>query len=478
MLDAKFIKILTMVLTLSAGVLALFLIKCDFGTEPNYLDITPRNAINFMEEKPNANPTKDNLYLNGSFPPQVNIKKLSDLPSLDPNYPPLSRQNKALLFDRLTLAFDFTYNKDFSDPRNFSDDFMAYYLRQELQALLDMYVATQKGRYLGKAKQLVFQAISDAKTNPRIMYYHGQNRGSWPCFLLESVLKDTGGHNQLNDFQGAAGFMMVAVALKQNNQPGWREIADFVEKFIIEKWLYFNPEIKQNSFLGPESNTYLLAVLDGARDKREHFTTICLDLHKLGYTKLPYEKWAKFFIKMYLGEKKNTQQSFFDPTIPPRLQPKDWGVIPENSSGGYVWYWKSREPVIQDTSHANRTVWLACEVYSENLLDANALNRFVNTFKKQIWAPDKNTFHFNNFIDGNDPPIRENAPGFKGNVWFGWHRLAAYDTDLRNLFISLAYELTKGGQNIPPSQNKTMKNAPICFYAWAARLLAENDIHE
>jgi hypothetical protein len=32
--------------------------------------------------------------------------------------------------------------------------------------------------------------------------------------------------------------------------------------------------------------------------------------------------------------------------------------------------------------------------------------------------------------------------------------------------------LTNGGPNMPSSQNKTMANAPLCFYAWAARLLA------
>jgi hypothetical protein len=57
-------------------------------------------------------------------------------------------------------------------------------------------------------------------------------------------------------------------------------------------------------------------------------------------------------------------------------------------------------------------------------------------------------------------------------MWFGWHRLAAYDDDLMTLFISLAYDLTNGGPNMPLSQNKTMEEAPLCFYAWAARLLA------
>jgi hypothetical protein len=46
---------------------------------------------------------------------------------------------------------------------------------------------------------------------------------------------------------------------------------------------------------------------------------------------------------------------------------------------------------------------------------------------------------------------------------------------LKDLFISLAYDLTNGGPNIPKgAQNKAMEEAPLCFYAWAARLLSAN----
>ena len=65
------------------------------------------------------------------------------------------------------------------------------------------------------------------------------------------------------------------------------------------------------------------------------------------------------------------------------------------------------------------------------------------------------------------------GPGLKGNIWFGWHRLAAYDDTLKDLYISIAYDLTNGGPNVI-GQNKAMKEAQLCFFAWAARLLAEN----
>jgi len=45
--------------------------------------------------------------------------------------------------------------------------------------------------------------------------------------------------------------------------------------------------------------------------------------------------------------------------------------------------------------------------------------------------------------------------------------------DLEDLFLSIAYDLTDGGPNLPRgAQNKTMQDAPLCLEAWAARLLS------
>jgi hypothetical protein len=106
------------------------------------------------------------------------------------------------------------------------------------------------------------------------------------------------------------------------------------------------------------------------------------------------------------------------------------------------------------------------------------LNNLIVSFKKNIWATQKGPFYFNNFIDGTDPAYGEGmGPGRKGNVWFGWHRLAAYDNNLRDLFISIAYDLTNGGPNVM-GQNKGMTEAPLCLIAWAARLTStQNNEH-
>jgi len=324
--------------------------------------------------------------------------------------------------------------------------------------------------------------MADAKSNQRPLLRHNRPRGTWPCFFLKKAENQTGGHNQLCDFQGAAGFLMVADALNQAGQDGWKDIADFVEKNIVEKWLFYAPSIKPEHFQGPRSKTYLLAVLNTARDIREHFAVICMDLDKLGYRKYPYRQWAECLTNLYVGFRSDLHQS------PPkawglgRQSPSDWGVLPRKSTGGYVWYfipdWRRKgKTAVLDTAHANRTVWLAARAYNEGLIDKAGLEMFMKTFKKQIWKPEKNLFYFANFVDGsdvayNDPKHGKLAPGYKGHVWFGWHRLAAYDNVVKDLFLSLAYDLTNGGPNMPSSQNKTMANAPLCFYAWAARLLA------
>jgi len=408
------------------------------------------------------------------------------LPKLKPDISPLARENEPLLFKRFVAAFDKQYaihtlnNKQ----RNLAEGYTVYFLRQELQALVDMWRATGKLTYLQQAKKQIVKAIADASSSPRPLLLHNKPRGNWPCFLLKSVEKQTGGHNQICDFQGAAGFLLVATALKEADQDGWQEIADFVEKSIVEKWLLYRPSVRLGHLKGPESNKYLLVVLDLARDKREHFTTICMDLHKLGYNKYPYEKWAKFLTKLYVGERPSLDADAPDSDKLGQLKPEDWGLLPRKSSGGYVWHfipdWKQKQKIaVLDTAHANRTVWLATKAYSEGLVDKAIVDGFAKTLKKQIWKPQKSPFYFANFIDGNDAPYNDSKygelpPGFKGHVWFGWHRLAAYDDDLKELFLSLAYDLTNGGPNMPASQNKTMANAPLCFYAWGARLLADN----
>ncbi|KPL21620.1 MAG: hypothetical protein AMJ75_09625 [Phycisphaerae bacterium SM1_79] len=406
------------------------------------------------------------------------------LPELKSQASPLDEVNRHLLFKRLVAAFDRQYATHVRKNKfkNLSEELAVYYLRQELQALIDMWRATGKLSYLEQANNRVIKAIADAKSNQRPLLRNNRPRGTWPCFFLKESEEKTGGHNQICDFQGAAGFLMVADALKQAGLDGWKDIADFVEKNIIEKWLFYEPFIKPEDFQGPRSKIYLLGVLNTARDIREHFAVICMDLYKLGYSKYPYRQWAECLTNLYISSRSDLRQS------PPkawelgRHAPSDWGILPRESTGGYVWYfipdWRRKgKTAVLDTAHANRTVWLAARAYHQGLIDKAGLDMFIKTFKKQTWKPQKNPFYFVNFVDGSDiayvdPKHGVLPPGYKGHVWFGWHRLAAYDDAVKDLFVSLAYDLTNGGPNMPMSQNKTMENAPLCFYAWAARLLA------
>jgi hypothetical protein len=406
------------------------------------------------------------------------------LPELKSQASPLDEVNRPLLLKRLIAAFDREYATHVrkNKSKNLSDDMAVYYLRQELQALIDMWRATGKSAYLEQAHNRVVKAITDAKANQRPLLRRNLPRGTWPCFFLKAAERQNGGHSQLCDFQGAAGFLMVADALRQIGLDDWKNIADFVEQNIVEKWLFYSPSIKPEDFHSSRSNIYLLDVLNTARDVREHFAVICMDLNKLGYNKYPYQQWAECLTSLYIGYRSNSRQSPPEALGLGRQAPRDWGVLPQRSTGGYVWYfipdWRRKgKTAVLDTAHANRTVWLATRAYHDGLIDKNSLDGFIKTFKKQIWKPQKNPFYFANFVDGsdiayNDPKHGILPPGYKGHVWFGWHRLAAYEDAVKNLFVSLAYDLTNGGPNMPLSQNKTMENAPLCFYAWAARLLA------
>jgi len=233
------------------------------------------------------------------------------LPELNSQASPLDKINRDLLLKRLIAAFDRKYAAHIqkNKSKNLSEDMAVYYLRQELQALIDIWRATGKSSYLEQANNLVIRAMTDAKSNQRPLLLHNRTRGTWPCFFLKSAESQTGGHNQLCDFQGSAGFLMVADALKQAGLNGWKDIADFVEKDIVEKWFFYTPEVKPEHFQGNKSEIYLLSVLNIARDIREHFAVICMDLNKLGYQKYPYQQWARFLTNLYIGARSDLLQS-------------------------------------------------------------------------------------------------------------------------------------------------------------------------
>jgi hypothetical protein len=401
------------------------------------------------------------------------------LPALNPAFSPVAPENQPLLLNRLIMAFtrDYAAYSLRNQDRPLNDGMTVYYLQRELQALTDMWWATGSRSYLDQATSRTLRAIKEAVVNPRLLVWHGEPRGEWPCFYLETVLAETGGHNQLCDFQGSVGFLMVARVLQQLGRPEWKDIADFVERDVVEKWLYYHPSITPEQLKGRRSNKYLLTVLNSGRDVREHFACICLDLQALGYRTYPYADWANMLIDLYL-----TPRYDADEPAPHREElaervPGDWGLF-DRTVDGYVWlsvpsYDPNSPTDSMDTSHANRTAWLASRACSEALISKSTILNLANTFRFQIWAPDKGPFYFNNYVDGYDGDLHGLAAGRGGNVWFGWHRLAAFDADLRNLFLSLAYDLTNGGPNLPAgAQNKTMQEAPLCLEAWAARLLS------
>ena len=67
-----------------------------------------------------------------------------DLPALDDSISPLDPNNHTLLFKRLVAAFDQAYARHLkvNAQKSLADDLAFYYLRQELQALIDMWRAT------------------------------------------------------------------------------------------------------------------------------------------------------------------------------------------------------------------------------------------------------------------------------------------------------------------------------------------------
>lgn len=401
------------------------------------------------------------------------------IPVLDPTISPLDPANRDLLFKRLVATFDYKYEiyRLKNSDKNLAYGYTIYSMRQELQALIDMWRATDNPAYLEQAKKLVFKAMADAKSNPRILLWAGGlERGTWPCFLVESQILGTGGHSILHDIQGAAGFMMVASVLKQANMDGWKDISDFVEHNIIEKWLYDNPNLTFEQLTGTQSKTYLLGVLqlNRGRDVREHFAGVCLDLSELGYQKYPYRDWSQLLFDIYLTEKISLNEPYPDALYRSKV-PTDWGLY-HQEDGTLIWSWGLSDLVnygTLDTSHANRTSWAVCQAFEKGMLPKKiTLNNLIVSFKKNIWAAQKGPFYFNNSIDGTDnPTVGGMGPGRAGNVWLGWHRLAAYDESLKELFVSLGYDLTNGGPNVI-GQNKGIEEAPLCLIAWAARLLS------
>lgn len=402
------------------------------------------------------------------------------VPTLDPSFSPLAVENRPLLYDRLIADFtiDSIDHRTRSQDRKLSDGMTIYYVQRELQAFIDLWRATGYDAYLDQATSLALQAINEATANPRPLIWHEQWRGDWPCFYLDTVEAETGGHNQLCDFQGSAGFLSVARVLHQINRPEWSTIADFVERDIVEKWLYYKPSVTEAHLTGPRTNEYLLAILNSGRDAREHFACICLDLHRLGYSSYPYWDWANLLVDLYLTPRYDVNDPAPHQTELPGRIPADWGLFVHTERDGSVWYSvpnydPNSTSDVMDTSHANRTIWLGTRACCEGMIPKSTVLSLANTLLYRIWAPEKGPFYFTNYVDGSDGELGGLTGGRAGNLWFGWHRLAAFDESLEDLFVSMAYDLTNGGPNLPSgAQNKTMPEAPLCLKAWAARLLS------
>jgi hypothetical protein len=401
------------------------------------------------------------------------------LPVLNPAFSPLAGENRPLLFERLVAAFSTDYAAYSLQHQNriLNDGMTVYYLQRELQALVDMWRATGDARYLDQATNLTLRAMKEATVNPVMLIWHGEPRDERPCFYLASVVAETGGHNQLCDFQGSVGFLMVARVLQQLERPEGKDIADFVARDVVEKWLYYRPAMTAGQLRGPQSNRYLLTALNTGRDVREHFACICLDLQALGYRDYPYGDWARMLIDLYLTPRLDIYDlAPHQEELAGRI-PGDWGLL-DRAADGYLWlsvptYDPNSPTDALDTSHANRTAWLTARACSEGLISKSTILGLANTFRFQIWAPEKGPFYFNNYVNGYDGTLNGLEAGRGGNIWFGWHRLAAFDEGLADLFLSIAYDLTNGGPNLPAgAQNKTMQEAPLCLEAWAARLLS------
>lgn len=394
--------------------------------------------------------------------------------------PKTALAENAVLLEPLLAAFGETYLVRMAEDegRRLNEGMTVYFLRRELQALVDMWRATENFAYLQYAKTLVLQAMDQATAHPKPLIWHGEDRGNWPCFCLESVAAETGGHNQLCDFQGSVGFLLVARALSEVDDPSADGIACFVETEIVEKWLYYRPSVTSEQLRSTDSFNAVLAGLNRGRDSREHFACICLDLYELGYRTYAYHQWAERLIDLYLTVRHDLSEPAPDSEGLESFIPDDWGLIPQEDSAGYRWllipsYDPDSTVAAIDTSHGNRTAWLATRAYSDGLVDQTVLGGLINTLKYRIWAPEKGLLYFNNYSDGSDVELGALAPGRGGNVWFGWHRLATYDRTLQTLFLALACDLSGGGTHLPDgAQNKTMANAPLCLEAWGTRLLS------
>jgi len=404
------------------------------------------------------------------------------LTELSSNYSPIVSEENDLLKKRLVQSFDLKYAIYSSQRKQINyatSQAEIYYLKRELQGLVDMWYATNNKKYLEYAYVLIQKAMNDAISNSTelINSARGTKRGIWPCFFHKAVMR-TGGHSQLYDIQAGIGFMIVARAMEKEKLAGWENIVSFVENFLVDKWLWIDEKIDINSKdaqVMVDSGIIVLKYIEAARDKREQFASICMDLAILGKRNYPYGKWANLLSHMYLDVKQDKLDLYAEDATLEKYYPKDWGTVVNKETGGLVWYW-TKDLIIEDTSHANRTVWLAARAYDEGIIDENLLNGFVNTLKKQIWKKEKDGFYFGNYIDGRDDSVGKTKPGQRGNVWFGWHRLAAYDEELEDLFVSMAYDLTNEGHLFADGTlNKSKRMAPMCLIAWGARLLCKKE---
>lgn len=312
-----------------------------------------------------------------------------------------------------------------------------YTLQLGLDPLLTMYEATGEERYLSFALELCENMVRAADRDR-----DGDGHPEWDAGrTTEEVAKDHGRYDlMLTDFQGAcpmtraARIVLSDAALSGKFGNRARRLSEFVERHILEKWLFDRHGIRN------------WETTDRWSDKMSFVVRMELDLYAIG-GEPKHREIAEKFARMLL--ERFTQH---DPL-------KD------------TYTWIRYGP---DTSHCNREVTMMLQCYEDGLVfDRRDLARISNTFVKLIWDGSRAAPGFRNFHDGRNVPTMGRGPFGWGQIYDGWIKLGRYDSRVQEIGLIVWDQVKAGKFHLPGAQ---ANGGPWAAMAMPANLL-NNLVH-
>lgn len=305
-----------------------------------------------------------------------------------------------------------------------SVNFMSLSLR--IDALLAMYIISNKEYYIGEGKIIINNIIGAARVSSSIPENIFKFKDDYMGWISKTPDYSYNSESQLYE---SYVFQYISRFLYQLLQTGWTSLSAantqwynntifFIEKHIWEKWITRSMKstgMPYRTFLG--IRTHMAA----------HWAGIALVLEQLTQNNEIKKQCRELYTQYDTLLKRNLRPN------PAHPDAYIWNSTWDNTDNTQAR--KDTGAIIQDVSHGNHIVSYivtAQETGSSNWSREN-INKFINTVKLVVY--DSQNHIFSDGVDGTSSLTRPGWGNFQAD---GWLKLGRYDKELQNLYVNFA----------------------------------------